>query len=280
MSSAAAAPASPPTFETIAVQVDGPVGRLTLDRPEHLNPISTDTLVELADAAHWFDRHSSATIVVVSGAGRAFSSGADLAALGPRTDGEADGGGGQRSSMPRWRHAEAGRRMADAVERMRQVTIAAIRGHCVGGGVVLASVCDMRVATTSARFVIPETALGIPLTWGGVPRLVREIGPAMTRELVMTCRPFDGAEAKDIGFVNRAVPDDELDTAVAELVASLVDKSPYTLEVTKHHLRALAEEMVGAGRSFADADSLVTATSDPASREVGRAYLDRFRSRR
>ena len=272
-------PDSPPTFETIAVAEDGPVGRLTLDRPEYLNPISTATLVEIADAAHWFDRHSRASVVVVSGAGRAFSSGADLAGADRSGAGAARGEAHEARPVPAWRRGEAGRRMADAVERMRQVTIASIRGHCVGGGVVLASVCDLRVATTSTRFVIPELALGLPLTWGGVPRLMREIGPAMTRELVMTGRPFDGTEAKEIGFVNRAVPDGDLDATVAGLVAGLVDKSPYTLEVTKNHLRALAEEMVGAGRSFADADSLVTAAADPASREVGRAYLERFRSR-
>jgi enoyl-CoA hydratase/carnithine racemase len=270
--------ATPPTFETLEVTIEGPVGRLTLVRPEQLNPLSNTTLVELADAAYWFDRHCDASVVVVSGQGRAFSAGADLSGLAAR--GSSAAPADEPREVQAWRRGETGRRMADAVERMRQVTVAAIRGHCVGGGVVLASVCDLRVATQSARFVIPEVALGIPLTWGGVPRLMREIGPAMTRELVMTCRPFDGREAKEVGFVNRVVPDDQLDAAVEDLVAQLVDKSPYTLEVTKHHLRALAEEMVGAGRSFADADSLVTAGVDPSSRAVGRSYLEAFRARR
>ena len=83
-----------------------------------------------------------------------------------------------------------------------------MHGWCVGGGLVLAAVCDLRVAGRSARFSIPEVELGIPLAWGGIPRLVREIGPALTKELVMTCREFGPDEAKAAGFLNRVVDDD------------------------------------------------------------------------
>ena len=70
---------------------------------------------------------------------------------------------------------------------MRALTIARIQGWCVGGGLVLAAACDLRLAADTARFSIPEVDLGIPLAWGGIPRLVREIGPALTKELVLTC---------------------------------------------------------------------------------------------
>ena len=71
---------------------------------------------------------------------------------------------------------------------------------------VLAAVCDLRLAAETARFRIPEVELGIPLAWGGIPRLVREIGPALTKELVMTCRDFGPDEARAAGFLNRVVP--------------------------------------------------------------------------
>jgi enoyl-CoA hydratase/carnithine racemase len=142
---------------------------------------------------------------------------------------------------------------------------------------VLAAACDLRVAATSARFSIPEVALGIPLAWGGIPRLVREIGPAMTRELVMTCRPFDADEARALGFVNRVVEETALDAAVTELVAQLVHKSPLTLEATKRAVHAAAEHLVGTAGAWADADALVTALHDPDSRAVARAYLGRVR---
>ena len=124
------------------------------------------------------------------GNGRAFTAGADLAAF-------TDGGGVDRAGT------DAGRVMAEAITAMQAVTVAAIHGHCVGGGVVLAATCDLRVAAEDVRFVIPEVDLGIPLAWGGIPRLVREVGPAATRDLVMTCRPFGAAEAQALGFVNR-----------------------------------------------------------------------------
>src|SRR4029078_9907453 len=116
---------------------------------------------------------------------------------------------------------DQGWRMCRALEELRAVTVARIQGWCVGGGVVLAAVCDLRIAAEDARFSIPEVELGVPLAWGGIPRLVREIGPAMTKELVMTCRPFTAQEAKAMGFVNRVVPLAELDQQVEQLAAEI-----------------------------------------------------------
>ena len=175
--------------------------------------------------------------------------------------------------------ADLGRQMADAIEAMAAVTVARLHGHCVGGAVVLAAACDLRVAAFDTSFSIPELELGIPLAWGGIPRLVREIGPAMTKELVMTCRPFSAAEAKDVGLVNRVVEADGLDEAVESLVASLLAKSGLTLRATKRHVDAVTSQMVGMVQSWADADSLVTAFADPESRQVAAAYLERVRKR-
>ena len=148
------------------------------------------------------------------------------------------------------------------------------------GGVVLASACDLRIAADSARFAIPEIDLGLPLTWGGIPRLARDIGAAMTKELVLTCRPFDADEARAIGFLNRVVPEAELDAAVDSLAASLEQKSSLTLEATKRHANAITDGMVGMGRTWNDADSLVAAQQDPESRAAAAAYLKKLRSRR
>ena len=178
---------TPMEYETITVAVEGAVGTLALDNPAKLNPLSVACLRELADAANWFDGHDEVKVVIVRGNGRAFTAGADLAAF-------SGGGGPDRAGT------DAGRLMAEALTAMHAVTVAAIHGHCVGGGVVLAAACDLRVATDDVRFVIPEVDLGIPLAWGGIPRLVREVGPAATRDLVLTCRPFGAAEAQRAGL--------------------------------------------------------------------------------
>lgn len=248
-------------FETLLAEVDGAVGRLTLNRPQKLNPLSFQALSEIAAAARWFDDQPAVKVVIVSGAGRAFSAGADLASFtGPQ-------------AVSIREAADCGRRMADALEAMRPVAVAAIQGWCVGGGVVLAAACDLRIAAEDARFSIPEVDLGLPLAWGGIPRLVREIGPARTKELVLTCRPFDAAEAMAAGFVNRVVPAGSLAASAAELAGSLAAKASHALFSTVQHVDAVTDQMVGTMRSWSDADGLVTAFGDAECAEARKAYL-------
>jgi enoyl-CoA hydratase/carnithine racemase len=256
-------------FSTIDVTDSDTRGAITLNRPDKLNPLSTTTLMELVEAARYFDSRPGVKVVVVKGQGRAFSSGADLAAFSS-SGGSAPPAGATREA------ADAGRRMAEAIESMRAVTVVRLHGHCVGGGLVLAAACDLRVAADDVRFSIPELDLGIPLAWGGIPRLVREIGPALTKELVMTCRPFSAAEAQAAGFLNRVVPFAELDATLDVLVSQLESKSALTLSATKRHTNAVTEGMVATARAWNDADSLVTALRDPESRSVAAAYLERI----
>jgi enoyl-CoA hydratase/carnithine racemase len=260
-------------FDTIEVAVDGERGALTLDRPDKLNPLSSHTLGEIEAAARWFDGFDDLKVVVVSGRGRAFSAGADVSSFGA----PAAAGGAARSPRD---DGDSGWRMARAMDEMRAVTVAKVRGWCVGGGLVLAGVCDLRVAARSARFSIPEVELGIPLAWGGIPRLVREIGPAMTKELVMTCREFGPDEAKAAGFLNRVVDDDALDDEVEALVATLLRMPKLALLATKAHTNAVTESMVGTGRSWADVDGLLGGLRDPEGRASAQRYLERMRAGR
>ena len=252
-----------PDLTTLTVELDGPIGHLWLNRPDKLNPLSTTTLEELAAAARWFDDQPGVKVVVVGGRGRAFSAGADVTSFG-----EPDPDRSPREA------ADAGRRMADAVEAMEAVTIARIHGHCVGGGVVLAAACDLRVAAEGTRFSIPEVDLGIPLAWGGIPRLVREVGPAATKELVLTCRAFSPDEAQRLGLVNRVVPPDQLDAEVDGLAASLAAKATFALRATTRHVDAVTAAMVGIDRAWSDADALLTALRDPECRAAGARYLE------
>lgn len=156
---------------------------------------------------------------------------------------------------------------------MRAVTIARIHGHCVGGGVVLAAACDLRVAAADTTFSIPELALGIPLAWGGIPRLVRELGPAMTRELVMTARPFGAAEAKGLGFLNRVVAPGELDDEVDQLVDTLSARPARLLASTKRHVAAVLEGMSAPAQAFRDVDALEAAFADPECQAAMAEYM-------
>ena len=142
---------------------------------------------------------------------------------------------------------------------------------------VLAAACDLRIASDDTIFSIPEVDLGIPLAWGGIPRLVREIGPALTKELVMTCRPFGAAEAATAGFLNRVVSTDGLDAAVDDLAESVASRPRVATLATKAHTNAVTSQMVGTIRSWSDADGLAAAMRDPEARDSRAAYLERLR---
>lgn len=248
-------------FETLQVNADGAIGQLWLNRPDRLNALSIKTLRELATAARWFDEQAEVRVVIVGGRGRAFSAGADLDGF------PVIGNAGLREG------ADAGRLMAEALEAMRAVTIARVQGWCVGGGLVVAAACDLRVAASTARFSIPEIDLGIPLAWGGIPRLVREIGPALTKELVMTCREFGAEEARSAGFLNRVVVEEELDTVVQELAGQVAARPAMPVATTKAHVNAVTAQMVGAMRAWSDADSLIGGLLDPECEQARQAYI-------
>lgn len=164
--------------------------------------------------------------------------------------------------------------MAAAIESIEAVTIAQIHGHCIGGGLVLAAACDLRVAAADTSFSIPEIDLGIPLAWGGIPRLVRELGPALTRELVMTCRPFTAQEALRAGFLNRVVPAANLDGEVLALADALLAKPVGPLMATKRHVNAVARKVTGVTSDRGDAAALFNARRDPTNRRAAESYLD------
>lgn len=258
-----------PSFSGFRVETTGARGDIVLNQPERLNPLSTQTLLDLERAARWFDDQPEVRVVVVSGEGRAFCAGADLEtftaenfeAYTPQVAGD------------------AGRRMANALEAMRAVAIAQIQGHCVGGGLVLAAACDLRVAAEGTRFAIPEVDLGIPLAWGGIPRLVREIGPALTKELVMTCRPFFTDEALACRFLNRAVPAAELASTVDDLASQIASKPRIAIEATKTATNAVTADMVGVNRAWSDTNSLQSALHDAEAKASREAYVQGVRDK-
>ncbi len=258
-----------PEFETIALAVAGPLGRIRLNRPERLNAVGATMMRDLVAAAAFFDGLMDVRVVIVSGAGRAFCAGADLQDS-PLGGASARSG---RSWSERRELGQLGLRMADALEGMRAVTIAQVHGYAVGGGLVLAAVCDLRVAAEDAVFSIPEVELGIPLAWGGIPRLVREIGPALTKELVMTCRRFTPEEAKAAGFLNRVVPAHQLEAEVEALAAQLLAMPSVPVTITKEHVNSVARAMGAGSTAFADGDALMSAAFDPESLAAAERYM-------
>lgn len=254
---------SVPTFPDLRLELEGPLARLTLDRPEVLNALSLDLLRSITAACGWLGAQPEVRVVVLAGASGTFCAGADLSTL------EELLGDGPAARAA----AAAGDEAASALEALDAVTIAQLEGRCVGGGVVLALACDLRVSSDTARFSVPEVDLGIPLAWGGIPRLLREVPPAIARDLVLTCRTIGAEEALAAGLVSRVLPGSELPQAVTTLAVEIAAKPRLPVRATLDAMRV--ELGVGTPRGWADADALLSAVRDPESRAAGRAYIER-----
>lgn len=212
------------------VERRGSVAHVTIDRPERRNAIDLKGWNALRNLAEDIDKDGEVRVVVFTGAGgRAFSAGADISEFEQvRND----------SGLARV-YGEAIDGALAAVERIGKPTVAAIRGFCVGGGCDLAAACDIRVATEDSTFGMPVARLGILVSYDEMRRLVRLIGYGHTKDLLLTGRLLDAAEAHRIGLVSRVAAPDELERCVEELASQIAGLSPTSHRLHKEMMRLL-----------------------------------------
>lgn len=223
---------------------------VTLDRPEKLNALSVAVHDELQHLCTALEADHSVRVVMLTGAGRAFSAGAELGDRRPEPP---------VNDLDRRARAHLGGRTCDMLERIPQVTIGVANGLAIGGGVVLLACCDLRLAGESAWFSVPEVELDLPLTWQALPRLMRELGPARTKEVAMACQRFTSAQAAAWGFLNHVHPDAELLPAARALAERLLSMDPLTLAMTTNACRALENTMVPREVTWSDAELMLLA---------------------
>jgi enoyl-CoA hydratase/carnithine racemase len=231
---------------------------ITLDRPDKLNALDVALHDELQGVLTGLETDHATRVVILTGAGRAFSAGAEL--------------GSRRAEPPindldRRARVHLGGRTCELIDRLPQVVIGAANGLAIGGGVVLLSCCDLRVAAESAWFSIPEVELDLPLTWQALPRLMRELGPARTKELVMACERFTSAQALQWGFLNHVVPDDQVIPEARRLAERLLSMDPLALAMTKSACAALENLMIPKEATWSDAELMLLAYRQAAIRQ-------------
>jgi len=231
---------------------------VTLDRPEKLNALSIAVHDELQHLCAALETDHEIRVVLLTGAGRAFSAGAQL---GDRRDTP------PVNDIDRRARAHLGGRTCEMLDRLPQVTIGVANGLAVGGAVVLLSCCDLRLAAASAWFSIPEVELDLPLTWQALPRLMRELGPARTKELTMACERFTADQAAAWGFLNHVHLDDELLPAARALAARLLSMDPLSLAMTTSACRALENTMVPKEVTWSDPELMLLAYRQAALRQ-------------
>ena len=218
-------------METLTVERDGPVLRVWLDRPDKRNPLSPAALSEIESVFSGVGDDFDVRVVVLGGRGPAFSGGADRTDPGPRRSDE------PTARERRW-ISQLGKRATRAIDDCEVPTIARLHGWVVGGAAVLAMACDFRIAADDTTFWIPEVDLGIPLTWGAVPLLIRECGMARAREAVVMCDRIPADVAERWGMAHRVVAADALDATVDEWAQRLVAKPGAAMSMTTSQLRA------------------------------------------
>jgi len=240
-------------MDTLLVERDAALPGLmtvTLNQPQKLNALDMQAHDDLQALCRELQDDFETRVVIFTGAGRAFSAGADLQSVRP---------GRPQSDLDRRLRVNAGGRTSAMLERLDQVTIGAINGLAIGGAVVLLSCLDLRLAGKSAWMSIPEVELDLPLTWNALPRLMRELGPARTKELVMTCDRFTSEQALAWGFVNHVYDDEEVMPQARRLAERLLGMDPLSLSLTKSATAALARLMVPEEATYSDPELMVLA---------------------
>jgi enoyl-CoA hydratase/3-hydroxyacyl-CoA dehydrogenase len=222
--------------ENVTLARSGPTATLVLNRPERRNSLSDPMLTELAAALGELRDDVSTRVVILTGAPPVFSAGADARLNSTMTADERRRAFSARQSQFR----RLFERATGLLENLEQTTIAMINGHAIGGGWGLTLACDFRFAAESAEFWLPEVDLGVPLGVGSTTRLVRLVGPARAKEIILGCGRYSAREALALGLAHRVVPDNELEQAVREWAELLAAKPFRPLAEVKARINAIA----------------------------------------
>lgn len=213
-------------WQFIRTHIDGHVATVTIDRPEKLNALDAQVLNELGGVLGGLAGDDSVRCIVLTGSGKAFVAGADIAAMQNMTPEEAEG------------FSRRGHGVFEAIESMRQPVIAAVNGFALGGGCELALACDFIYASTKAKFGQPEVKLGVIPGFGGTQRLARRVGVGHARELIYSGKMIRAEEAAAMGLVNKVCEPDELMSTVTELANQISAQGPLAVHASKRLLRS------------------------------------------
>jgi len=214
-------------YETLLVETEGAVTRLTLNRPQALNALNNQVLSDLIAALSAYDADDSQRCAVITGSEKAFAAGADIKEMAPQSVAQMFG-----------RNFFAG---YDRVTATRKPLIAAVAGFALGGGCELAMMCDLIIAADTAKFGQPEIRLGVTPGMGGSQRMARAIGKAKTMEMCLTGRMMDAAEAERAGLVARVVPAADLIAEAMKTATQIAAMPPLAALAVKEQVNAAFE---------------------------------------
>lgn len=249
----------------VVVEIDGPVATVLLDRPAKLNALTMAMLDDLEGVLARLDADAGVRAVVVASAGdRAFCAGADIRHFM------------QLRPTDMWRTwTRRGHQVFDRLAALRQPTVAAVDGNAYGGGLELALACDLRVLADDATVGLTEVGLGTVPGWGGTSRLRDLVGPARTKEMILTGRPVDASRCYSWGLATALAPRDLVATMARELAQEIAGRAPVAVQMAKQAVNAgttslamtlegLAGAALGGTTDFTEGVTAFTERRDPA----------------
>lgn len=208
-------------FNNIKFEIEGHVALITIDRPKALNALNSETLKELEIAVEEIASDDNIYVFVITGQGKSFVAGADIAEMKDFTPEEAR------------RFAKLGHKVFSRISSLCKPSIAAINGYALGGGCELALACDIRIANQSIKIGQPEVGLGITPGFGATKRMVEVVGLSKAKELIFTGEYLNAEEAKEIGIVNRVVKKDVLMPEVMKMAHNITSKAQLAVRYAK-----------------------------------------------
>jgi enoyl-CoA hydratase len=219
---------SAPLTDRIVARKDGAIGWLVFNNPERRNAVSLEMWQAIPAVLADFEADPRIRVVVLAGAGdKAFASGADISQFEKN----------RSSAEGVQRYEQLGDAATSRLQSLDKPTIAMIRGYCLGGGLAIANLCDLRIAAEDARFGIPAAKMGLGYRAGAMKSLVELIGAAFAREIMITARQFSAAEALHMGLVHKVVPVAGLAAATREYCDMIAANAPLTIRTAKRVIR-------------------------------------------
>ena len=246
----------------VTLEAKGPIGILTMNRPEALNALNEQVLRDLDAALDQAAAQDDILVLVLTGAGRSFVAGADIAQMK------------DLSPMEAKRFGLFGNGVFLKLENFPKPVIAAVNGFALGGGCELAMSCDIRVASEKAKFGQPEVGLGITPGFGGTQRLARIVGTSNAMELILTAKTISAAQAQEIGLVSHVYPPEELMDKALELAQAIAANAQVAVRESKAAIRRGLQTDMATGAAFeAEAFALCFATEDQ--KDAMRAFVNK-----
>jgi len=254
------------TLKNIKYAQEGHIATITINRPEALNALNTETLKELQQSIYQVKENADIHTLIITGEGKAFVAGGDIAEMSRFSPNDA------------YKFSKLGNDTFLEIQNLPIPVIAAVNGYALGGGCELAMSCDIRWASDKAKFGQPEVGLGLIPGFGGTQRLARIVGIGRAKELIFTGKMISAQEAYEIGFVNKVLPVNEFSDGVKKLAEEIVSKGPFAVRLAKRTINtginldienALKLEEEAFGITF----------SSPQAKEGTQAFLEKRKPR-